>query len=177
MNRERSERNLDICKITSFAEESDEDCSSQTKLRKNDYVLFADNSTYGLVVKKIQDSTYLFKLKSAIDKQLFLSQEEISLTDRKCELSISITVRVVTSELTPPFTVNLVVPCNETIKFVAETIAEFVAESKYKLSFVQGERSFKLTDSITEVTLGQTLLCLKGADSVKGYTRFMTIDA
>lgn len=60
---------------------------------------------------------------------------------------------------------------------MAAQIAEFTTESKYKLSFVQKQRQLKLSDSVTEIRRDQPLLCLKGADAVKTYTRFATIDS
>lgn len=51
-------------------------------------------------------------------------------------------------------TLNLSADCSGSIKDLAEDIADFVTESKYKLTFLQSGRTFKLSDPISDITLG-----------------------
>lgn len=68
-------------------------------------------------------------------------------------------------------------PCSETFRYLAEEIAEYTAESKYKLTFIQNQNSFALSDPVTDLNFDQTLLCVKGGEAAKSYTRFLTIDS
>jgi hypothetical protein len=41
--------------------------------------------------------------------------------------------------------------CNDKVKVLAEEIAEFFNENKYKLSFISETKQIKLSDSIAEL--------------------------
>ena len=41
--------------------------------------------------------------------------------------------------------------CNDKVKTIAEEIAEFFNENKYKLSFISDGKHIKLSDSIAEL--------------------------
>ena len=41
--------------------------------------------------------------------------------------------------------------CNDKVKVIAEEIAEFFKENKYKLSFLSEAKPIKLSDSIAEL--------------------------
>jgi len=48
-------------------------------------------------------------------------------------------------------TIKMSCSCNDKVKTIAEEIAEFFNENKYKLSFISDGKQIKLSDSIAEL--------------------------
>ncbi len=77
--------------------------------------------------------------------------------------TVNVTVRVIISEENRS-TIKMSCNCNDKVKVLAEEIAEFFNENKYKLSFISEAKQIKLSDSIAEMGITQ-LLCLKGGEN------------
>lgn len=77
--------------------------------------------------------------------------------------TVIVSVRVVVGE-EQRATVELSCSCNDKIKNIAEEMAEFFNEKKYKLSFISESKTLKMSDSIAEMGISK-LLCVKGGDN------------
>ena len=77
--------------------------------------------------------------------------------------TIYVTIRVIISEENRS-TIKMSCNSNDKVKVIAEEIAEFFNENKYKLSFISEGKQVKLSDSIAEMGITQ-LLCLKGGEN------------
>ena len=127
--------------------------------------------------QKISETKYLFRTTSfKTPSQIQPSEErELELKDHEFSDTVTLTIRVIISEQSRS-TIQLSCSCNDKVKAIAEEIAEFFNENKYKLSFVSETKQIKLSDSIAELGITQ-LLCLKGGEhGPKIFQRFTTID-
>lgn len=77
--------------------------------------------------------------------------------------TVYVTIRVIISEENRS-TIKMSCNSNDKVKVLAEEIAEFFNENKYKLSFISEGKQVKLSDSIAEMGITQ-LLCLKGGEN------------
>ena len=77
--------------------------------------------------------------------------------------TVYVTIRVIISEENRS-TIKMSCNSNDKVKVIAEEIAEFFNENKYKLSFISEGKQVKLSDSIAEMGITQ-LLCLKGGEN------------
>ena len=77
--------------------------------------------------------------------------------------TVYVTIRVIISEENRS-TIKMSCNSNDKVKVIAEEIAEFFNENKYKLSFISEVKQVKLSDSIAEMGITQ-LLCLKGGEN------------
>ncbi len=77
--------------------------------------------------------------------------------------TVYVTIRVIISEENRS-TIKMSCNSNDKVKVLAEEIAEFFNENKYKLSFMSEGKQVKLSDSIAEMGITQ-LLCLKGGEN------------
>ena len=77
--------------------------------------------------------------------------------------TVYVKIRVIISEENRS-TIKMSCNSNDKVKVIAEEIAEFFNENKYKLSFISEGKQVKLSDSIAEMGITQ-LLCLKGGEN------------
>ena len=77
--------------------------------------------------------------------------------------TVYVTIRVIISEENRS-TIKMSCNSNDKVKVIAEEIAEFFNENKYKLSFISEGKQVKLSDSRAEMGITQ-LLCLKGGEN------------
>jgi len=64
--------------------------------------------------------------------------------------TVYVTIRVIISEENRS-TIKMSCNSNDKVKVIAEEIAEFFNENKYKLSFISEGKQVKLSDSIAEM--------------------------